>query len=202
MTDLADADVDPKELERQQQEFMENLTRGDPPTLGPRNAPATIVVFSDFQCPYCSRLAQTLRNVSSAEPSSIRVVYHYFPLSIHRWAREAAESAACAKRQSNEAFWRVHDFLFAHQAELSHENLRKQLFEGDAPISPESQDRVKACIQNHTAAGEIEQNMALGEEIGVHATPTLFLNGELIKNSGPEELRRIIDQAHSRAVGR
>jgi Thioredoxin len=110
--DLLDTRIDPEiEDRRREQEFQAGLNQGDFPVLGPAEAPVTIMVFSDFQCPFCGRFAQMLRkSVLSQENPDVRIVFREFPLQMHAWALPAAKAAVCAAQQNNESFWKLHAF--------------------------------------------------------------------------------------------
>ena len=113
--EIFDTTIDPWEDERRKAEsLMAALAQNKGASKGPETAPVTIVAFSDFQCPYCRYFADMLREVLPDEKDRIRIVFHHLPLSIHAWARSAAEAAACAQLQSSAAFWSIHDYLFAH----------------------------------------------------------------------------------------
>ena len=194
-SELLDARPDPLEALRRQRETAAALLQGNLPTRGTDKAPATLVVFSDFQCPYCARMADTLNGLAASEGDRLRIVYHYFPLSMHRWARPAAEAAACAQRQSDAAFWSLHDFLFAHQRELTVDNLRPRVADWARTAPHLDQGQFETCARDGLTAGQVEQDMALGQEVGVNATPTLFLNGEPVGGTSVDELRASIRQA-------
>lgn len=183
---------DLREQARQRQEFAAELLRGKLPSKGPESAPATLVVFSDFQCPFCAKMAKTLSELTASEGERVRVVYHYFPLAVHRWAEPAAEAGACAQEQSNAAFWSLHDFLFAHQGELNADNLRQHLGAWLEATSALDREAFETCLSEGRTSGQVEQDRMFGEESGVHATPTLFLNGEQIEGNTPDELRTAI----------
>jgi protein-disulfide isomerase len=191
-SELWDASPDPKETERRRRETALALVRGDPPTRGSDQAPATLAIFSDFQCPYCQRMAETLNRLAASEGGRLRIVYHYFPLSMHRWARPVAQAAACAHRQGNAAFWSLHDFLFAHQRELTADNVPRRV-EDWAHAAPHfDAEKSATCVKEGLTSGQVEQDMALGVELGVHGTPTLFLNGEFIDGGSADEIRASI----------
>jgi len=94
--------------------------------MGSEDAPIVIVEFSDFQCPFCSRAAPTLKQIVSEYGDEVAVVYRHFPLSsIHPNAQKAAEASECVRKQGgDEAFWTYHDTLFANQQALGQDNLR------------------------------------------------------------------------------
>src|SRR5450631_2791186 len=108
--------------------FEENLKLlpKDGFSFGPSDAPVNIILFSDFQCPYCSQLAKTMRqDLPKKYGDKVRVTFVEFPLSaIHPWARAAAESAQCLGAQNPAAFWAFHDWIFDHQKETTPANLR------------------------------------------------------------------------------
>ena len=160
--ELLDARPDPKEAAERKRETAESLVRGSLPVRGTGNAPVILAVFSDFQCPFCARIAKGLSELTDSEGDRLRVVYHYFPLSIHRWARPAAEAAACVQRQSNAGFWSLHDFLFAHQKELSVDNLRERVVQWARTVPDLDQGQFKKCVSESLTSGQIEQDVALG----------------------------------------
>lgn len=136
-TGLMDTTTDPvKEEAKKREALLSGLTQGNFPSAGPNGAPATLVVFSDFQCPYCASFSRMLKNeVLSQTGERVRLVFRHFPLSFHSWARAAAEAASCAQDQNGEYFWRLHDFFFDHQGELTRENLRQKLADVTEPSS-------------------------------------------------------------------
>src|SRR5581483_10760800 len=105
--------------------FADTLSRltTDGPSFGVPDAKVTIVVFSDFQCPYCRELAKNLRtNIPQKYPKDVRVVIKNFPIdAIHPWARAAAEAGACMANESTGAFWAYHDWMFEHQSAVNTE---------------------------------------------------------------------------------
>ena len=126
-SDLLDARPDPKAAAEHRRQNEEALVNGNIASRGDDKAPVTLAIFSDFQCPYCARFKTTTDELAAAGGAKLRIVYRYFPLSIHPWARKAAQAAACAQRQSNAAFWSLHDFLFSHQKELSPDKLEARI---------------------------------------------------------------------------
>jgi protein-disulfide isomerase len=194
--ELLDSRVDPIQEERQKQEALAaGLTRGKLPSLGPADAPVTLTVFSDFQCPYCARMANTLINdVLPVERGKVRLIFRHFPLPMHAWARAAAEAAACAQEQGNEPFWKAHDYLFEHQRELTRDNVRQKLtghLKGMAGFDPA---RFQSCLMNPAAAASIDQDIAVGRQIGIRGTPSLFVNGHQARATEPEQIRTLIRQ--------
>jgi protein-disulfide isomerase len=155
------------------------------PDFGPAKAPVTIVVFSDFQCPYCKAMAETMReNVPRFYPNDVKVIFLDFPLNSHRWARAAAEAAHCLGEQKRTAFWVFHDWIFAHQKEVTDTKQPEESIELQAAEIARQQGIQEAavyhCIETHSAADAVNSSVRLGRELGVTETPTLFVNGRVI----------------------
>lgn len=168
--DLYDMSADP---------FADNRAKIHPdgsPSLGPADAPITVVEFSDFECPHCRELYRTMKVLEPRYPM-IRVVFKDFPISqIHPWAQTAAIGAHCAYQQSPGAFWRVHDALFENQDVISSENVwdKLQTFARQAALDP---DALKACMASPDARQAVQANLVEGQSLGVNSTPTVFVNG-------------------------
>ena len=133
-SDLLDARPDQKEVAERRRRTAASLVEGSVADRGDSKAPVTLAVFSDFQCPYCARFTKTASELSVAEGDKLQIVYRYFPLSVHPWAQQAAEAAACAQRQNNAAFWSLHDFLFAHQKDISKESVAQYYGMGECCV--------------------------------------------------------------------
>jgi protein-disulfide isomerase len=193
--DLMDVTVDPEESKRQEETSLRaDLEIGGFPKKGPQSADVTITIFSDFQCPYCRRAAEMLNDdILPRISNPVQLVYRYLPLPIHPWARQAAELAACADQQSETAFWRVHDFLFASQNRLTADNLRKQVDDilGESPEF--DMTAYDECADGHKATRRIEQDLQFAAEHDINVTPTLFVNG--VRRNGLvslDEMRQLI----------
>jgi len=163
------------------------------PSTGPADAPITIVAFSDFQCPYCSRGAETLREVQKAYPQKVRIVFRNYPLSFHPDAPRAAEAALCAHEQGQ--FWAMHDALFAQQQDLSEENLRKVA----RGVPGMDAARFNACFKSRSQQARVEADKADAEKAGVRGTPAFFVNGRRISGAQPLEVFRDVIEAELEA---
>jgi protein-disulfide isomerase len=197
-TQLLDIKVDPEEEERKREaKFRAGLNTGDSPALGPANAPVTLTVFSDFQCPYCSMLAKTLReDVIPKERGNVRVVFRYFPLEMHSWAKAAAEAEVCANEQSTDLFWKLHDFLFENQRTFTPENVTPKILEQAARFQRINKARFSGCLADKGTAARIERDVAFGTANGVRGTPTIFVNGRKADvGAAPEQIRSLIREA-------
>jgi protein-disulfide isomerase len=159
-----------------------------------QEAPITIAVFSDFECPYCARFTATMKEMTPAEADKVRLVFHNFPLPMHPWARPAAEAAACAQQQGNSDFWALHDFMFDHQKELNRDNLLGRLAEVTNGLAGFDQAKFATCVIERKTAAEVDQEVAFAQQNGVNATPTAFVNGQKTSLSTPEQLHTLIGQ--------
>src|SRR6266851_2800334 len=101
------------------------------PSIGTPGAPVVLVLFSDFQCPFCKEEAKVLRtNILSAYPKQVRVYFKDLPLDqIHPWAKPAAIAGRCVFKQTPAAFWDYHDWVYEHQAEITKDNFRDKALE-------------------------------------------------------------------------
>ena len=149
----------------------ERLTGGGE-TLGRATAPDTIVVFSDFECPFCAQLAGRIHTLLSADSQRAWIVFHNFPITaIHPHAFPAAVAALCAARQSR--FSRYHDELFAHQDSLGTTTWKAFAARADVPDLPS----FMACLHDSTASNQVNKDVGLGDSIGVNGTPTVLIGG-------------------------
>jgi protein-disulfide isomerase len=146
------------------------------PTMGPANAPVTVVEFADFECPHCKEFNDMLGPILQKWPQ-VKFVYKDFPLvDIHPWAETASVGARCAAVQSPAAFWKMHDAIFAQQDVISTENVWDKL-NGFATDEGLNVDAFKACMASEDAKKFVETERAEGAELGVNSTPTIYVNG-------------------------
>ncbi len=162
--------------------FQANLdkikTDQQPSFGGPANAPVSLVVFGDFECPYCKEEATTLRhNLPTMFPDKVRVYFMDFPLdSIHPWAHAAAIAGRCALKQSADNFWKYHDWIYANQESVTPENFNAKLMEW-AGTSGVDSVQLGRCVDTKATEPEVARTQAMGHTLGVDGTPTLYLNG-------------------------
>ncbi len=175
---------------------LDKLKTESQPSFGTAGASVVLVLFSDFQCPYCKEEAQTLRqNLLNAYPKQVRVYFKDFPLeSLHVWAKPAAMAARCVFRQNPSAFWAFHDWIYANQADMTGTNLKDKVL-GWAKSSQDIDAlQLGRCIDAKATQAEVEKNVAEGQSLGVNSTPTLFVNGRrLAEKVDWPTLRAIID---------
>jgi protein-disulfide isomerase len=157
------------------------------PAKGTEGAPVTIVEFSDFQCPYCSRAIKTVDEVVAAYPGKVRLVFRHFPLNFHAQAQKAAEASLCAHEQGK--FWEYHDKLFANQDKLEVPALK-----GYAKDLALDTGKFDQCLDSNSKADQVKADMEAGSKVGVSGTPAFFINGIMISGAQPvEEFKKIID---------
>lgn len=161
------------------------------PTRGPADAPVTIVEFSDFQCPFCSRGASTVHEILEKYDGDVKFVFKHFPLDkIHPWARPAAIAAECAASQSPDAFWTLHDAYFANQQQINPDNLveKSKEFLADSGLDLTTWETCAGDAESdaHKAAeATVQAELDLGTELGVSGTPGFFVNGEFLNGAQP-----------------
>jgi protein-disulfide isomerase len=143
----------------------------DHPSLGPENAPVTVAVFSDFQCPYSAQAAPTLNQVLVRYPGKVRVVFRNFPLSFHTYAQKAHEAAECANEQGK--FWPYHDILFANQGALGVDDLKRYATNTGLDV-----ERFNQCLDAGKYAEKVRKDYEEGLRYNVRGTPTFFINGK------------------------
>jgi protein-disulfide isomerase len=165
------------------------------PSFGTPGAPVVLVEFSDFECPMCKEEAKMLRdNILSTYPTQVRFYFQEFPLDqLHPWARAAAIAGRCVFRQNANAFWDFHDWIFAHQDEIKPENLKDKVLEFAKDKKLDALQLTR-CMDNKETETEVNKSIEKGKEVGVGATPTLFINGRrLVGRADWPTLRSIID---------
>lgn len=158
------------------------------PSYGPENAPVTIVEFSDFECPFCSRVNPTLEQVKKSYPDQVRIVFRQFPLAMHANAQKAAEASLCAEDQGK--FWEMHDWMFANQKSLGIDSLKEQAVAMDGVDG----DTFAQCLDSDKYAEQVATDMREGSQAGVSGTPAMFINGQMVSGAVPfEQVAAVID---------
>ena len=143
---------------------------GDP-SKGPDNAKVTIVEFSDFQCPFCSKAVAEANNILKAFPKDTRLVYKQFPLDFHQDAEFGSEAALAAQAQGK--FWEMHDLLYAGFPDLSRRTVLGYARKLGLNIQQFTTD-----VDSHKFRNRVQMEEKQGEDAGVGGTPTFFVNGK------------------------
>ncbi|MCX8073519.1 MAG: thioredoxin domain-containing protein [Candidatus Binatia bacterium] len=172
-------------------EWFQRLARVEVPvdtrnSRGPANAAVTIVEFSDFECVHCAALHKALQETWLRSPTMVRVVFRHFPLDsacnplvgsrFHPVACDAAVAAECAGEQGK--FWQYHDRLFDHQRQLDGE-----LLDALARQLGLDMPSFRRCMQDPNIRRRVQDDIAVGMKLGVNSTPTMFLNGRMVKGA-------------------
>ena len=189
-------------------EAMKKIDLSGRPTRGSKDAKVVVVNFDDFECPFCSRMHQTLfPELLKEYGDRVEFVYKDYPLTeIHPWATHAAVDANCLAAQNNDAYWDFADHIHANQGEINSEKARDAQFAALDRLTLEQgqkhnldQSKLQACVkaQNEDA---VKASMHEAEGVGVTATPTLFVNGQEMDGALPiSEMRAALDRALEQA---
>ncbi len=164
-----------------------NVSTDDDPSLGPANAPITIVEFSDFNCPYCKKWQnETMYPLLAAYPNEIRFVYRDFPITSQE-SSVAAQAADCAGEQG--AYWKFHDAMLSGQYGLGAEAYRTYGQNLGLNVTA-----LEACIASGKYVQEVEADARYAAGLGVTGTPTFFVNGLPIVGAQPlAAFQQVID---------
>ena len=172
------------------------VSSDDDPSLGPSDAPVTIVLFSDYECPYCARASETVRKLKDKYGDRLRVVLRDLPLPMHKEAARAAEAAECADDQNK--FWAMHDVLFSNQKDLSAGALPRYAEQAGLDAAAFS-----TCLQSGRHASEVQKDKSDAEAYGVSSTPVQFINGRLVPGNRPLAfLTQVVDEELEMAATR
>jgi len=172
---------------------LDRLSLADLPSLGPANAPVTIVEFGDLECPDCRMEAPILRhNVAETFASQVRLYFKDFPLeSIHPWARAAAIAGRCVYHQEAKAFWDFYDWIYENQQEIEPDNLNSKILAWAGQNGLDAR-LLGGCIETKASEPEVDRSLAEGRSLGVRGTPTLFINGRKIGGLAWPDLELVI----------
>jgi len=165
------------------------LTTDGSPALGPESAKVTIVEFSDFQCPFCSRVYPTLLRLRQEYGDDVRVVFKHMPLGFHAKAPAAHAAAEAAKLQGK--FWPMHDKLFEGQRLLSEAQYEVWAREIGLDVEQFKQDATSKEVK-----ARVDADSAEAQRLGVTGTPAFFINGRFLSGAQPfESFKRMVDRA-------
>ena len=158
----------------------------EPHTLGSDDAKVTIQEFSDVQCPACGAISPQVEQFVRNNPELVRLEYFHFPLSYHEHAFMGAEAAECAGEQGK--FFEYLGTLFQNQNSLSEDFMKNT-------ADSLNLDRTKfdACMDNHTYKAKIQAHMEEGTSRGLPGTPSLYINGELVRWTDPETFKGYLE---------
>ncbi len=168
-------------------DYIQKINTTGSPTKGPEDALVEVVVFSDFQCQSCAALTPVIDRVVEKYPTQVKISIMNFPLQNHRFARSAASAAMAAKNQGK--FWEFHDRLFAN-----YQALNTQKIEEIAKELGLDWEKLKKDMQDVTVAASLSRDATEASRIGVGGTPTVFVNGRIVRNRSFENFQQMIDK--------
>jgi len=157
------------------------------PSTGPANAKVTLVEFSDFQCPYCSKAVLQIASTLKAYPNDVRLIFKQYPLDSHPQAMISAQASLAAQAQGK--FWQLHDLMFANRTKLSRENIMRWAKDLGMDLN-----RFMADMESAETKKTVLKDQADGDKAGVEGTPTFFINGQRYNGDlAPESIKPVID---------
>ncbi len=188
--ELAQAGLGVKQEKARQEKIQHDLENPktstlDPlrPVRGPEDAPITIVEFSDFQCPYCSRAAKTVEELMHNYPETLKLVFKHYPLEGHPHAGVAARFFEAAALQDPEKAWKLHDAMFYNQQELDEG--------GESWIASQAKeigldmDKLAADLNSPEIDAILASDMAEIERLNIRGTPYFLVGGVAISGAAP-----------------
>jgi len=194
-----DTDDQPANLPDTETVSMDGISLEDEPVLGQSDAPVTMVVFEDYECPFCQRFEQgAVRQVVSeyVESGQVKIVWKDFPLPQigHEWAEPAAAAMECVYREGgNEAFWNVKDEVFANQGAIKVDNVESRI-KSYGSNQGVSESAVQSCIDSDNPMEEINRDAQDAKQIEATGTPTSVINGEKIVGAQPyDKIQAVIE---------
>jgi protein-disulfide isomerase len=171
-----------------QAEQVQDIQLGDAPTRGPKSAAVTVVIFSDFECPFCGRVVPTLHQLEEQYKGKLRLAFKHQPLGFHANAKPAAMASMAAHEQGK--FWEYHDKLFANQRALDRASLERYAQELGLDMN-----RFKAAMDSNKYDALVSADMAEAGRLGVEGTPTFFVNGRKLVGAVPiDAFKSLIDE--------
>jgi protein-disulfide isomerase len=163
-------------------------TAGSPGKGGPESAKVTVVEFSDFQCPFCSRVTPTLNQIEEAYGKDVRIVFKHLPLRMHTKAPAAHAAAEAAHRQGK--FWEMHDKIFANQRELTEAKYVEYATELGLDVEKFKKDSASAEVKK-----KVDNDAKEAAALGVTGTPGFFINGLFLSGARPfDSFKTVIDK--------
>jgi protein-disulfide isomerase len=157
-------------------------TAGDP-VIGPANAKITVIEFSDFQCPYCSKAVAEMKEVMRQMPTEVKLIYKQFPLDSHSQAQFGAEASLAAQAQGK--FWEMHDLLYAGFPDLGRARVMGYARQLGLDVK-----RFTTEVDSHKYKARVASEVSEGDTAGVAGTPTFFFNGR--KYNGVFEAKTVV----------
>ncbi len=166
--------------------FIVDIDITGSPFKGPADAPVTITLFTDFECPYCRQIPPLLDEVMEKNQKNVKLVFKNLPLKFHKLAEPSAKAALAAGEQGK--FWPFHDRLFAEQ-KLTEDTVKKIAADLKLDIPRFEKDMESPKIES-----QLQKDILAAQNAGVTGTPTIFINGRTPRQRTPEGFQAIIDE--------
>jgi protein-disulfide isomerase len=163
------------------------------PFKGDESAPVVIVVFSEFQCPYCAKIAPALGKVVEKYPDRVKLVFKNYPLRKHRFALSAATAALAAAEQGR--FWQFHDLLFANQKQMSEQKIVEI-----ARILGLDMQKFQQARKDSRILNKIREDIKEGRQVMITGTPTIFINGRRLRSLSAEAVNEAVEKELERCA--
>jgi protein-disulfide isomerase len=168
---------------------VEDVAIGSSPARGPKDAPVTVVVFADYECPFCSKAEQTMAELDADYPGKLRFVFKNNPLPFHKNAKLAAKAALAAAEQGK--FWEYHDALFANIKTMDPASLDQRAQDLGLDIA-----KFRRAMESQALDAAVTADVAEAQRLDIKGTPTFFVNGRRVIGAQPiQVLRAAVDKA-------
>jgi protein-disulfide isomerase len=180
-----------KAQEQQMEDQFKNpikIDAGDSPSKGPKDAKVTVIAFSDFQCPYCSKGKTIMEELVEAYPKDVKVVFKHLPLGFHPQAMPASKATVAADKQGK--FWEMHDYIFDNQRSLDDDFYVKAAEAIGLDI-----EKFKKDFADPETEKTVNKDVELSKSLGVQGTPNFYVNGVHLRGAYPlPEFKKIVDK--------
>jgi protein-disulfide isomerase len=173
---------------------MKKIDTKGVPFKGGKDAKVTIVEYSDFQCPFCSKGYNTIENqVLKEYGDKVKFYYKNLPLSFHPWAEPAAVAVVCAQQQKEAAYWKLYSYYFENQKDLNPQNLKEKTLE-QLKGTGVDEKKFTDCYDNKSTLDVVKAQAAEAQSLGIQGTPGFIINGRLVSGAQPvATFKAIID---------
>ncbi len=175
------------------QERIKKMDLKDAAVRGKADAAVTIVEYTDFQCPYCRKGYEIMRDrIMKDYAGKVRWFYKSLPLGFHPWAEPAAVAVECAKLQGQEKFWKVHDAIFDKQGDIDASNAQEKFTE-IAKAAGADPKAFADCYDAKKTLPAVKRDAAEAESMGVNGTPAFLVNGRLISGADLDAIKDAVE---------
>jgi len=155
---------------------------GDAPYYGKADSKVTLVEYTDFQCPFCSKAHKTMQDLKKKYGNKLKVVLMHYPLPFHTNGKAAANASFCAGEQKDKYLWKMNDLMFQNQDKLDKNGLIEL-----ASKAGLRKDDFEKCLTDNKYMAKVDADMAQGKKLGLSSVPAFFVNGKLINGAHPKE---------------